>query len=889
MPRRAGRFATFDRHPYSRNVLGADSIPSYSMPNDLKGWCRARPPRIAFLIQNGDGADVALDAIFANSYGRWGGRFSLIVPCVDGRIASGYWPWLEVFDPDVVYSYVPLSRSDILELHERLYPSEYLFHSLRRAAVRTGEDIPNPKPSFRVTALSSLSTIFQLARVRLPFGAASEIRIIDSWQTERPSRYLKDNFGTYSESHGGIYPHDAAGAASLLTIVSPEHQADHRLVPTDLQMIPCEMHAFREFANRRATSLSILSASFAPRLEVVSHRWSNSFNLVVGNSFEDRILFWNARLLIPAWLDRDICCFRVDVDQLQDPIFLAILGDLIKQRNHVNTGAGGVPRLKISSLSLGLNELTDATEVIKSTGAWSWAESDSVANLDAVVPSSEELHQARETIRYGDPFPRRNWVGFRWSPPTVRPPTIAPDHLEYAPPRHIFTGGFWSSDFGFQYDGPGRYPGGDNSWVLSRRWRMAGAFQISWEDDKDIRLPSARRNRHGDLTYFVSAVRPIASIKIPTAQEAFQHALALDGMWTKLDGEHGECQPSHKALWIEPSNEGRYLTGILGMAGSLQRASQFLLHPFLREMFAKLGGSPRISSEMAQPTLNRIGRLAEQHRIFDLRSDREKEALADLIVKAAQSLKNPTSSVSYDDLKNCWSKYREGYWAARPEQERDEPRAGLDKLEEASLDSCLVELRRGQMIFQGHEWTCGKCHHKNWLDLGSLGTELSCEVCKTRTQTPVNIGWLFRPNEFLIESLRDHSVLSLVWVLAALRFRVSQSLVFVGPTKFGFSATTYKSNAEADLLALLDGQAILCEVKSSWRNLRKVHIQDFVALAKRIRPDKVLVAVMEKGTPPPELAEAESELATERIGFELLTPEDFDGSDDSFLPSTGEA
>jgi hypothetical protein len=69
----------------------------------------------------------------------------------------------------------------------------------------------------------------------------------------------------------------------------------------------------------------------------------------------------------------------------------------------------------------------------------------------------------------------------------------------------------------------------------------------------------------------------------------------------------------------------------------------------------------------------------------------------------------------------------------------------------------------------------------------------------------------------------------------------------------------------------------------------KVHIQDFVALAKRIRPDKVLVAVMEKGTPPPELAEAESELATERIGFELLTPEDFDGSDDSFLPSTGGA
>ena len=177
-------------------------------------------------------------------------------------------------------------------------------------------------------------------------------------------------------------------------------------------------------------------------------------------------------------------------------------------------------------------------------------------------------------------------------------------------------------------------------------------------------------------------------------------------------------------------------------------------------------------------------------------------------------------------------------------------------MEEASLDSSLVELRRGQMVFQGHQWTCRKCHHKNWLDLGSLGIELSCEVCRTRTQTPVDIGWLFRPNEFLIESLRDHSVLSLVWVLAALRFRVRRSLVFVGPTIFGFNDNTDRSDGEADLLALVDGEAILCEIKSSWRNLRNVHIQDFVAKAKRLRPDKGLVAVMEKGNPPPELAEA---------------------------------
>ena len=41
-----------------------------------------------------------------------------------------YWPWLEAYDPDIVYSYVPLNRADILEIHERLSPAHYKFHRL---------------------------------------------------------------------------------------------------------------------------------------------------------------------------------------------------------------------------------------------------------------------------------------------------------------------------------------------------------------------------------------------------------------------------------------------------------------------------------------------------------------------------------------------------------------------------------------------------------------------------------------------------------------------------------------------------------------------------------------------------------------------------------------
>jgi len=342
--------------------------------------------------------------------------------------------------------------------------------------------------------------------------------------------------------------------------------------------------------------------------------------------------------------------------------------------------------------------------------------------------------------------------------------------------------------------------------------------------------------------------------------------------------------PTKKVAWIHPSNEARYLTGVLGTTGGLQWAMKFLLHPFLRDLFAKLGGTPNLPTDQMTPTVNRLQKIFRRQPVFDLSSEEEREALANLIVKASKQIKNPMEFEKYENLKAGWETYRATYWKEHPQQGMD-TNVDWDRYEEKSLDACLVNLRHRQILYQGYQWTCQKCHHKNWVDLEALSSELSCGVCKQRSQAPVDIHWLFRPNEFLIESLRDRSTLSLVWVLSALCDRSRRSLIFVEPTSFGFDRESDETDAEADLLILLDGRSMICEVKTSWRSLRLAEIPKFVELACRLRPDIALLAVMESGSGPTSaLSDARRQLTDKGIEFELLTPTEFEVEDDPYLP-----
>jgi hypothetical protein len=102
----------------------------------VKAYVRPRPIRIAYLVQENEHWQALLDAIFAESFARWGGRFTLIVPCENDAIRPAYIPWLEAYDPDIIYSYVDLSDATLERFHEQFGPAFPVRHDVSRCEQR---------------------------------------------------------------------------------------------------------------------------------------------------------------------------------------------------------------------------------------------------------------------------------------------------------------------------------------------------------------------------------------------------------------------------------------------------------------------------------------------------------------------------------------------------------------------------------------------------------------------------------------------------------------------------------------------------------------------------------------------------------------------------------
>ncbi|MCY4043174.1 MAG: hypothetical protein OXF45_05160 [Candidatus Dadabacteria bacterium] len=109
--------------------------------------------KFSYILEKGLESDEIFDAIFQDSYRRWGGRNTLIIPINNGLIEEPYIRWLEWYDPDVIYTYSEISQNSFKNLLQQTSPLLFLQHN------KPKERDYWSKPEYGLNPVSSLSTI----------------------------------------------------------------------------------------------------------------------------------------------------------------------------------------------------------------------------------------------------------------------------------------------------------------------------------------------------------------------------------------------------------------------------------------------------------------------------------------------------------------------------------------------------------------------------------------------------------------------------------------------------------------------------------------------------------------------------------------------------------
>jgi len=839
---------------------------------------RPRPARIAFFVDRNEVSHRELDGIFTACGGLWGGRFSLIVPCVDREPLPEFLEWLETYDADFLYSYVDFADRTVHALHERFYPSVLVKHHVEQDR----HDVYAKRPTLPLVPLS-VRTVLPLAS-GTSFGRPLEaIGLVDTWDEALSAGFLRDTFGAATECLGQSLPRAYAAFAHEVRVATPGGVGAVRSGP-DVEVVPSLVALTQRLTGDPKVSGALqLAASYAPRFMVRRHPWSSTFSLVVGDTFDDRLMHWNARYLWPSERAGDLVCARLPRAAFDDAEFIAAFSLLLRERNRVYGERGEEPSVVLRSMSIPQAELENLAPHLRiPPPRHLTVEARHVPSYADWIPTTPQLAEAYfEGDQTWRGAARPAWTETAYSNRELRLTVPHPSHLASVPAdlRESSTG-TWAVDIDLERvvdNSP--YSNVVHRWTLPRRLRMAGAFVKRYALFEGGGLTgTARVSRRGYLVAFSAAHTRLPLIQLPDDEAAVRFALTQGADWSAFDPLRQEPQQAVQQCRVAiASSHGRYFRGTYAFFRELNYARHVLMHAYWFEQFGTMGASSRRTPAIEERVSNRLKKQFRNGSV-DLRNAAELHRATEIVLQEAESLRATPYDLS-------WSSLDERFRAL---QEREGLTADkvigttLEEWLESQRDAFVAavqDLCQREILHQGQRYTCQKCLNKIWIAIDNMRRSIVCPVCGNESPASVNREWHFRLNAFVAASLRDYGAWPLFWVLSRLQRHSDESFYFVGPLEIYLNeenARDKKPATDLDLVIVQGGRVRMVEAKQSVRKLDSVQFANTVL---KLRPDIATLAVME-----PEnneilqrFAEFSNALADSGIRPELLT---FDAATD---------
>ena len=466
---------------------------------------------------------MTLDAVFANCHSRWGGRYSLVVPCKNSVPRSAWLPWVNVYDPDIIYAYTDLDQVAVTAMQEQIGPAFLTKHEPHDDRDRNQRYF---RPRLPLECLTSLSVAPQYALAH-PQSAPQPMIVVDYLPGQPSDRFVDDNFGTLYGCFGWWPPPDSlADTLRPITLASHKLLADQRRAFRPAGDTVPDTAALLGSMSERRNSFGIaqLAADSTPRIDV-RDRQREAFTLIVGDTFADRVLFWNVRSLMPAYLGRHFTSLIVSPQRLEDEQFFAALVDFLKARNSIQRSQGR-PWIEVTSVNQSADDLAAIRDRLSAADQRNGYDLSGPTALDHAVPGAQAVEQIGG-LSTGHTFDRcAYWKEIPAEGNELRTPPTLPRHLQGAQSQSRVTEGAWGLDLDIErQNNLTRFSNVCHTWRLPRRLRMHGAFRQPYEGLVDGRLRYPRSTREGFLSLFTSLGEEPPPISLPDDESAFRFAL----------------------------------------------------------------------------------------------------------------------------------------------------------------------------------------------------------------------------------------------------------------------------------------------------------------------------------------------------------------------------
>lgn len=741
----------------------------------------SRPIKIAYLVPLDDDprAGEILDAVFRESYTRWAGAHTLVVPTSEEGIAGGYGPWLKCFDPDFVYTYVPLSEIYVKEIDALACPIAFILHDLDDLDEGHGwrQYLPNWRQYFQ--SVSSITTLPCPRAFRSRSRPASGLPAILTQSESQPlNRFIADNFGAAYSISRSSSPID--GLVDTLCLVEKD-------VPPYLNLGTkiCKraVDALNAVGEGRVIPIAALATLQSVGLErFANFPWIKAFRVVVGSTALDRVNFWNSRLLTSD--GETLNSLIVPTDLADDQETLAALGEYLNKNNFLGFG-GGPHQVEIHSASLSSEEVEEfRSRLARSTHSSIRV---SPSSSDPVFPTEKDLQRV---LRWNPNDPE----SIRLTQDAAELVASVPNHFEYMPPPYRgLMAGQWMVDLSIErHVSHSKYSNVVDHWQLPRRSQVAAAFTGQL----------AKPSRSGKLSLLPTSEN--FPLELPESRRALKYGLYLPSdenffrylVLGKGAGYRDDLRSNHSkspVAKMQISDKGENLRGVIAMFESLARAYEVLTNRYWR----------------------------------------------DVLEGAAAAAVRPLS-YELDKLKSLIPNDRQTRERVRSEYRLS--KFSLPKLLEAGLMDAMDDLLRINVLHQVAHWRCAFCGHTNTRQFDVMKLENACDICRTAYFAPVDLKWNYSINEFVHRSLVTHSGLAVLWALGYLQERSLGVYWFLPETKLWIVGQDDPVEIDALCMVGGEFYAAEVKRSAESFVGDRAEIEKFARVISALRPDVALLA-----------------------------------------------